>query len=306
MANTEHLSSWEIIQQGVRDTERLLGQKQYNLSMVKARQTLEYMVKLLGEKACIVNGDLIDIIDALYQGRWITKSTCEHYHKIRMIGNKASHEGSDNAYDANQAYHMLSQEVYTFANEYSSKRKSSASRSTSRSGSRTSSSSSRSGTSSRSASSSRSGSARNATAATRSRKKSPNKGGFVITPFDLLRLLIPVLIVILLVALIKFFKPANDDNETATEPSVTTETPFETTPQETVPPQETPAPLVHKADANLNVRSVPSTDNNDPVGRIPKGDTVEFVRIHEEDPSWTVIIYDGQERYVSSEYLKTE
>ena len=33
--------TWQKIQQGVKETERLLGQKQYNLTMVKARQTLE-------------------------------------------------------------------------------------------------------------------------------------------------------------------------------------------------------------------------------------------------------------------------
>ena len=295
MASTGNLSSWEIIQQGVRDTERLLGRKQYNLSMVKARQTLEYMVKLLGEKACIVNGDLIDIIDALYQGRWITKSTHDHYNKIRTIGNKAVHEGSDNAYDANQAYHMLSQEVYTFANEYSGKKRSS-SRSSSRSGSRSS--------SSRPAS--RSGSARNTTAATRSRRRSPAKGGFVITPYDLLRMLIPVLIVILLIALIRFFKPANDDKETVTEPPVTTEAPSETAPPEPTTPEETTAAVVHKATVNINVREVPSTDNNTPIGKINGGDTVNFVRVYEDDPKWTIIIYDGKEAYVASEYLKTE
>ena len=43
--------------------------------MVKARQTLEYMVKALAERACIVDGDMADIIDQLYDGRWIDKTT---------------------------------------------------------------------------------------------------------------------------------------------------------------------------------------------------------------------------------------
>ena len=41
-ANTGQ-STWEQIHGGVRETERLIGQKNYNLAMVKARQTLEYM-----------------------------------------------------------------------------------------------------------------------------------------------------------------------------------------------------------------------------------------------------------------------
>ena len=40
-ANTGQ-STWEQIHGGVRETERLIGQKNYNLAMVKARQTLEY------------------------------------------------------------------------------------------------------------------------------------------------------------------------------------------------------------------------------------------------------------------------
>ena len=39
MANNTN-TSWERIQQGVSDTERLIGQKEYNASMIKARQTL--------------------------------------------------------------------------------------------------------------------------------------------------------------------------------------------------------------------------------------------------------------------------
>ena len=114
MANNTN-TSWERIQQGVSDTERLIGQKEYNASMIKARQTLEFMVKLLSERAGLDEGcDLKTQIDLLYQNRWISKSACEHYHKIRIIGNAAVHDGDSNAYSANQAYHMLSQEVYAF------------------------------------------------------------------------------------------------------------------------------------------------------------------------------------------------
>ena len=117
-------SSWDKIQQGVKDTERLIVQREYNASMVKARQTLEFMVKNLADQAGIMDeSDLKSMIDVLYENRWISKATCEHYHKIRMIGNKAVHEGDSNAYSANQAYHMLSQEVYTFADDYRNAKK---------------------------------------------------------------------------------------------------------------------------------------------------------------------------------------
>ena len=115
-------NSWEKIQSGVRDTERLIGQKKYNMAMIKARQTLEFMVKCLCEKSGVMEGNLIDMIDGLYDDGIISKTTCEHYHKIRTIGNKAIHEEDNSAYNANQAHHLLSQEVYTFANDYNERR----------------------------------------------------------------------------------------------------------------------------------------------------------------------------------------
>ena len=67
------VGTWEKIQQSVKETERLLSKKQNNLAMVKARQTLEYMVKALAERACIVDGDMADIIDQLYEGAGLIK-----------------------------------------------------------------------------------------------------------------------------------------------------------------------------------------------------------------------------------------
>lgn len=125
MNNTDNpgTNSWEKIQSGVRDTERLIGQKKYNMAMIKARQTLEFMVKCLCEKSGVMEGNLIDMIDGLYDDGIISKTTCEHYHKIRTIGNKAIHEEDNSAYNANQAHHLLSQEVYTFANDYNERRR---------------------------------------------------------------------------------------------------------------------------------------------------------------------------------------
>ena len=71
MSNFERTTSWQQIQQGVKEAERLIVSKDYNLVMVKARQTLECMVRYLAEKACLVDGDLADTIDQLYEGHWI-------------------------------------------------------------------------------------------------------------------------------------------------------------------------------------------------------------------------------------------
>ena len=282
MENTGRTTSWERIQRGVKDTERLIGQKQYNMAMVKARQTLEYMVRCLGERACIVDGDLVDTIDELYKGKWISKSTCEHYHKIRTIGNKAVHEGNDNAYDANQAYHLLSQEVYVFADRYAARR-------------------------TRSSSGSRSSSGARAGAPRRRRKKK----GF--GPQEFIRILIPVLLVVLLLIVIRLFTSGDDsgnstDNtssaaETYTEPSTEPVTMEPETETETVPESTEAANIVYRTTDVLNVRADPST-NNDRIGQIPADTVVDYVRDYDEN--WAIIIYNGQEAYVSREFLTAE
>ena len=90
MAKVDNPGIWEKIQKNVQETERLMGQKKYNQSMIKARQTLEYMVKLKCDQAGIVESSLDHMIHELYDGQWISKSTAEHYLQILSIGNQTS------------------------------------------------------------------------------------------------------------------------------------------------------------------------------------------------------------------------
>ena len=92
------------------------ARKKYNLAMIKARQTMEYMVKLHCDKAGIVESTPDTMIRELYGGKWISKSTAEHYLQILSIGEQAAKDGDNGAFNANQAYHLLSQEVYAFSN----------------------------------------------------------------------------------------------------------------------------------------------------------------------------------------------
>ena len=370
MANTTANNSWEKIQGGVKETERLIGQRDYNSAMMKARQTLEFMVKQLAERAGIIEtSDLKEMIDILYENQWISKSTCEHYHKIRMIGNKAAHEGDASAYNANQAYHMLSQEVYTFANDHSGAQKGSrvkpSARTTASSGKidtgmgrgsadsgseRSSSGTGRSGAdfvSGRSGSgtgtgrggadfvsgrnNSASGTGRGGTASgggrgssnaaqstrsvssagrghqnrrpavsNRSRKRQPQRRrGF--TAYDLLKLLIPILCIVLLFFVVKLFKPGKDDTKPTRE-QVTTEAAAET-PGTEAPETEAEASVTYRTTTTLNVRPEPSTDS-ERIGQLPGDTVVEYVGAHDE--KWAIILYEGQEAYVASQYLTAE
>ena len=115
---------WSTIRSSANEVERLIGQKKYNLAMIKSRQTLEIMVKDLVQRYDLPSAktptDLASQIDELYNAHVITRTTADHYHKIRMIGNKAAHEADDNPGGANTSYHLLAQELYTFANSSSS------------------------------------------------------------------------------------------------------------------------------------------------------------------------------------------
>ena len=193
MGKIENTGVWEKIQRSVQETERLMGQKKYNLSMIKARQTLEYMVKLHCDKAGIVESTPETMIRELYDGKWITKSTAEHYLQVLSIGNKATKEGDNSAYNANQAYHILSQEIYSFvdADKAPKVRRTSSQKTQAQNKSR-------------------------------KRQSSSKKAA---SPADLLKLAIPIVLVIILIALITLLSGGKEETEETTTPAATTEAP---------------------------------------------------------------------------------
>ena len=78
MARNDIPNGWDKIRQNVQETERLMGQKQYNQSMIKAKQTVEYMVKLQCEQAGIMEGSM----DSMIHGRALL-TDLRHRHKSR-------------------------------------------------------------------------------------------------------------------------------------------------------------------------------------------------------------------------------
>ena len=53
----------------------------------------------------------------------------------------------------------------------------------------------------------------------------------------------------------------------------------------------------------FNVRAEPRTDSRK-LGQLISGTTVEYVRAENEE--WAVILYNGQEAYVASQYLTVQ
>lgn len=292
-ANTGQ-STWEQIHGGVRETERLIGQKNYNLAMVKARQTLEYMVKCLCERYGILETGLLEMIDALYSAGKISKTTCEHYHKIRTIGNKAIHEGHNSAYNANQAHHLLSQEVYTFANDYNDTKKSTRA---SRSAAPTPASSRLRGNSRHSSASSGNGKpAGTRSGSSEGRRPRAYAGGPSFEFRSIIKPVLLIIIIILLLLIIKMIRPATDAKPDSTA-AVSTESLAPETEAETVAAEST----VYRTTDTVNVRPEPSTDT-DRIGVLAPDTDVEYLRDYDE--KWAVISYNGQEAYVSRDFIR--
>jgi hypothetical protein len=270
----ERKTARELIETGLSDTERLISQKQYSLAMIKARQTLEYISRSLCRKSGLPEGELIDMVDDLYRKGIITRDSCTHYHKIRMLGEAALQNGDNNAYNASNAYQLLSQEVFAYRSVYSQRPK-------------------RGGSSAKK---------RNSSSGRRS-------SGPAFEPFDLLKILIPVLAIVLLFSIFRLVTAdkkettaaqTTEASQEAGSGSETSEVPTEA--QET----EAPGPVVttvYIADKNLNVRTAPST-NADVVVTLPKDTQVDYVSAHNEE--WSVINYNGAQAYVATRYLRTE
>nr|WP_314460619.1 DUF4145 domain-containing protein [uncultured Clostridium sp.] len=336
MGTTDN-SLWIKIQQGLRETEALMNQKQYNMVMIKARQTLEYMIHFLAEKALIVETDLADSIDQLYEGRFISQAVKDHYHRIRVLGNKAVHEGNDSPYDASEACKLLAAEVTAFTNAFHRSRQDGqaqrprtagvqaapiASRASSQRAAATTDEPKRTGTPQRSGSGSShraaqssgtrsaqrpaQGSAtrndRRPAPQSRSRRRNRKKNS------DLSGLLKPLLIFLLLfvivLIIVKLIPGKDKKNETMpTEISteITSEAVSTTAEASTEPTEaETDPPKVYTTKSKLNVRSKPASDGAK-LGSLASGTVVEYVDTY--DDKWTVIMFEGKQAYVATEFL---
>ena len=279
MSNTDYRSTWETVNSNLQEIERLLAQGKYNSVMVKSRQTLEYMVRALADRACIVDGDLSQMIDELYNGNWISKETMEHFQQVRLIGTKAVNEGHSSATDANRCHQILSQESHIFSRAPQRKRQTASN-------------------------------GRSSGGATRKRKK--KKTGTDLLVAYALRVVIPLVILILIIflatKLVKVFsgdnKPTDSSASISSDASVpsTSDIALNST-ETTAEPETTPEAatvVMYRAITTVNVRPEPNTTTAR-IGKLATNETVEFVRDY--DDSWTVVKYNGQEAYVAKQYL---
>ena len=114
MADIRNTGTWQRVERGLSDMANLVSRGEYNLALVKSRQTMEQIVRRSAGQNFVVYTDLADTIEKLYQGHYITKSSRDAFHTIRMLGNKAVHEGDNDPQDAARSYRLLDQEINAF------------------------------------------------------------------------------------------------------------------------------------------------------------------------------------------------
>ncbi len=87
-------------------------------------------------------------------------------------------------------------------------------------------------------------------------------------------------------------------SQTPTEVSTEAMVPTEAPPETAAPSTE--APKIYTTTSKLNVRSEPSTDSTR-LGSLASGTVIDYVDTY--DDKWTVIMFEGREAYVATEFL---
>lgn len=104
----------ELTDNGLAEAAGLISRREYNLSIVRARQTAEFLVKNYASEKNIPYTTLADTIEALYAQGVINRTSRDAFHNIRIYGNKAVHDGDNDPDNAQKAYYLLKSEVSTF------------------------------------------------------------------------------------------------------------------------------------------------------------------------------------------------
>ncbi len=104
----------ELTDNGLAEAAGLISRREYNLSIVRTRQTAEFLIKNYAAEKGIAYTTLADTIEALYEQGAINRSSRDAFHNIRIFGNKAVHDGDNDPENAQKAYYLLKSEISTF------------------------------------------------------------------------------------------------------------------------------------------------------------------------------------------------
>ena len=101
----------EIKGRELMELAEIITKREYNWGLVRTRQLTEVLVRHLCDESGIAYTTMADSIEALYQGGYIDEASRVNLHGVRVLGNKAVHEGDNDEGDAKNAYYMYREEL---------------------------------------------------------------------------------------------------------------------------------------------------------------------------------------------------
>lgn len=90
----------------------IICSREYNWGIVRTRQLTEELVRRLCDASGVAYTTLADSIEALFEGGFIDEESRVNLHNLRILGNKAAHEGDNDQGDAKNAYYLYRTELY--------------------------------------------------------------------------------------------------------------------------------------------------------------------------------------------------
>ncbi len=342
MPSPREKNIWGNIRVQLNEVQNLILNGRYQNAVILNREILKTVVRLQVDRACLVADNLSADIQQLFSARAIDAASRDHYNEIRNYAEQAEAGVNPGAQGANQAFSLMKDELEKYMNSANRQTAAPVSRAADsereerprvplggkagRSGagteraremSRLSGSGKSSGKAAGSGSRTRTGATTGRSTANRGGRSGRSSGGarrnarneqpMEIDIYSVLKIAIPVACVLLVIILIRVLTMGGGTIETTAVPTtpaaVETTTAPETTEEETTEEETTEAvPEKMVTTSGVRVRTKPSTEDSEVLDVLDPDTEVTYKGAY--DNEWAIIDYNGQEAYVSSQYLK--
>ena len=107
-------SIWGNIRVQLNTVQKEILNGQYREAMILNQEILKTIVRLQIDKACLVSESLEQDIDQLFEGRYISKKTQDHYHAIVSYAKEAEEGNNVSAQAANESFSLIREELETY------------------------------------------------------------------------------------------------------------------------------------------------------------------------------------------------
>lgn len=297
------------------------------------------MVRLQVDRACLVADSLPADIQQLFSARAIDAASRDHYNEIRAYAEQAEAGTNPGAQGANQAFSLMRDELEKYMNSAprtaapvsravsqeqeerprvplggkagrngaGTERAREMSRLSGGSGKSSGRSTGRNGRTGTAGRSTGNRSGRSSRSGEGARRNARNEQPMEIDVYSVLKIAIPVACVLLVIILIRVLTmgggAAIETTAVPTTPAAIETTAAPTTEAETTEEETTEAvPEKMVTTSGVRVRTKPSTEDSEVLDVLDPDTEVTYKGAY--DNEWAIIDYNGQEAYVSSQYLK--